>query len=416
MKRVVLCTLSAALGEKSYSVTNNPDFNFAHLVDDYDSVYLSVEAGERTITIRCLEHSGEELDSYTKEKKLCNEHEYVLATEGVISCRNCVYKIAFNQFSGLFYDEENQVYKYAVTGKVLTGYQRITGKAYYFHEDGSAYEGEYTICGETCLFEHGVYVSCSTANLLDAGWCGKNVDNVEYVVYADGLLKLNGSGATGNYDNHGNRPFINQLRMIDRIEVGKGITVLGHNIFAYLLATEVTFEEGCTVNNIATGAFLSMTRLQKIVIPESVASIGAIAFKNCTSLVKVKISSPVRSIADTAFKGCPAGLTLYVEEGSTAQRFAETHGLQYSYEDIVKNGFFEENGELYYYENDIKWTRRGLFMVGNDYYYAKNGGGLIRNVRCWASVTNDLLPKDIYDFGPDGKIIFDNTSVHAMVR
>ena len=401
----VVYFIAGSTGEKSYSVTDNPDFNFARLIDNYTAVYLTVEANETSITVRCLESSGEELDSYTKEKKFCEEHEYVLVDENTIGCRNCSFTTPFATFSGMFFDESSQTYKYAVAGKILTGYQRITGQSYYFESDGSAYEGEYVIGGETCLFERGTYVSCSTASLLDAGWCG---ENVEYVVYEDGLLRLAGNGPTSNYDNHGNRPFINQLRKINRVEVGKGITVLGHNIFAYLIATEVTFEEGSSVYNISTAAFLSMPRLQKITLPDSVTSIGAIAFKNCTSLMKVKIPRSVRSIADTAFKGCPADLTLFVKEGSAAQRFAEAHGLRYTYEDIVKNGFYEENGELYYYENDAKWTRRGLFMVGNDYYYAKNGGGLLRNVTCWASITNDLLPKDIYTFGPDGKVVLQN--------
>ena len=72
---------------------------------------------------------------------------------------------------------------------------------------------------------------------------------------------------------------------------------------------------------------------------------------------------------------------------------------------ILKNGFIEEDGELYYYVDGVKWTHRGLFKVGDDYYYAKNGGGLLRNQRCWASVTNDLLPKAIYDFADDGKLV-----------
>ena len=73
---------------------------------------------------------------------------------------------------------------------------------------------------------------------------------------------------------------------------------------------------------------------------------------------------------------------------------------------VLRNGFFEEGDELYYYVNGVKWTQRGLFMVGEDYYYAKNGGGLLRNVTCWASITNGLLPKAIYTFGPDGKIVW----------
>ena len=72
---------------------------------------------------------------------------------------------------------------------------------------------------------------------------------------------------------------------------------------------------------------------------------------------------------------------------------------------ILKNGFIEENGELYYYEDGTKRIERGLFKIGNDYYYSKSGGALLRNCTEWVNVTNDLLPKAKYTFDENGKII-----------
>jgi glucan-binding YG repeat protein len=72
---------------------------------------------------------------------------------------------------------------------------------------------------------------------------------------------------------------------------------------------------------------------------------------------------------------------------------------------IIKNGFVEEDGEIYYYVDGVKWTRRGVFKVGDDFYYAKTGGALLRNTTAWASVTNDLLPKAQYQFDENGKIL-----------
>ena len=73
---------------------------------------------------------------------------------------------------------------------------------------------------------------------------------------------------------------------------------------------------------------------------------------------------------------------------------------------VIKNGFVEEDGEIYYYVNGVKWTQRGVFQVGNDFYYAKGNGALLRNCSEWASITNNLIPKAKYQFDENGKIVF----------
>ena len=301
--------------------------------------------------------------------------------------------------------EHNGKLMFFVNNEYLTGAQPLGNDYYYFDENGFGIEGNYVICGEICTFVKGVYESCTNTKVLNAGWCGKKA---EYVVYDDGLLKLGGSGATYQYKNHGNRPFIDYLEMIDKIYVGKGITVLNLNIFSYLLAKEVVFEENSDLFNISTGAFHSMPYLTELNIPEGVTSIGSIAFKRSTGLRRVNIPASVKSISDTAFKSCSTALVYYVAEGSYAESYAIANGWNYSNESFVINGFVEEDGELYYYDNGVKHTQRCLFKVGNDYYYAKSGGALLRNCSEWANVTNDLLPKAIYNFDENGKIILKN--------
>ena len=72
---------------------------------------------------------------------------------------------------------------------------------------------------------------------------------------------------------------------------------------------------------------------------------------------------------------------------------------------LKKDGFVKEKGEIYYYVDGVKWTRRGIFKVGDDYYYAKTDGSLVRE-RIWATVTNGLMPQGYYDFDAEtGKMI-----------
>jgi len=302
-------------------------------------------------------------------------------------------------YDGFFdYNGKNMFF---VNNEYLTGAQPLGNDYYYFDENGFGIEGEFIIGGERVTFAKGTYVSCENDKVLDAGWCGKKA---EYVVYADGLLKLDGTGATYQYANHGNRPFIDYLEMINKIYVGKGITVLNLNIFSYLLAKEVVFEEGSALFNISTGAFHTMPYLKELNIPEGVTSIGAIAFKRSTALRRINIPASVTSISDTAFKTCSTALVYYVAEGSYAENYAKTQGWNYTNESFVRNGFVAEGGEIYYYENGVLWTRRGVFQVGDCFYYAKNGGALVTNQTIWATVTNDLIPFGQYTFDENGKM------------
>ena len=70
-----------------------------------------------------------------------------------------------------------------------------------------------------------------------------------------------------------------------------------------------------------------------------------------------------------------------------------------------KNGFVEENGGLYYYEDGVL-TGAGLIKVSDDYYYVKTSTGeVVRDRTYWITATNDLLPMGQYTFDTDGKLI-----------
>ena len=75
-------------------------------------------------------------------------------------------------------------------------------------------------------------------------------------------------------------------------------------------------------------------------------------------------------------------------------------------EPTVKNGIVEEDGELYYYENDAR-VYAGLIEIDGDYYYVRSTGKLVVNDSYWVTKTNDLLPAGLYYFGSDGKMIME---------
>ncbi len=68
-----------------------------------------------------------------------------------------------------------------------------------------------------------------------------------------------------------------------------------------------------------------------------------------------------------------------------------------------KNGFINENGGIYYYE-DGQLVYAGLIEVDGDYYYVRSSGQVIPDGHNWITKTNDLLPPDSYYFDEDGKL------------
>ena len=95
-----------------------------------------------------------------------------------------------------------------------------------------------------------------------------------------------------------------------------------------------------SVNEINDGAFESCTSLTSIDIPNSVTTIGNGAFYSCTALEKIKIPNSVTIILASAFNEItPSQLTIYCEQGSYAETYAQDKGFNIVYTDINKDYF-----------------------------------------------------------------------------
>ena len=72
--------------------------------------------------------------------------------------------------------------------------------------------------------------------------------------------------------------------------------------------------------------------------------------------------------------------------------------------DNTKNGFYEENGGIFYYLNgDIQYGA-GLIKVDDEYYYVRSNGQAATG-RYWVTNNNGILPQGMYEFAEDGKMI-----------
>ena len=71
------------------------------------------------------------------------------------------------------------------------------------------------------------------------------------------------------------------------------------------------------------------TDIVSVVLPQTIETIGWFSFYQCKNLKRVVLPSKISSIGYASFDGCPSTLCLYVAEGSYAEQYAVSFGLNY---------------------------------------------------------------------------------------
>ena len=118
------------------------------------------------------------------------------------------------------------------------------------------------------------------AEIVDSGTCGKNGNNVTWILDDQNTLVISGTGAMRDYDSLTLAPWSTSLRTV---VINDGVTSIGCNSFENckdLTAIIIPY----TVTGIGDWAFYDCSSLKSITIPNSVVSIGKGAFSGCRSL------------------------------------------------------------------------------------------------------------------------------------
>ena len=74
---------------------------------------------------------------------------------------------------------------------------------------------------------------------------------------------------------------------------------------------------GYIVQRIENSAFKNNTKIEKVVFPETVETMGNEVFRGCTSLTSVELNSAITNIAEYTFYGCTSLAEYTVPEGVT---------------------------------------------------------------------------------------------------
>lgn len=83
------------------------------------------------------------------------------------------------------------------------------------------------------------------------------------------------------------------------------------------------------VREIDFGAFARCAALRNVALPNGLETIENLAFSDCAALREVRVPASVKELDPSAFDACSDALTLVVDAGSEAERFAKNAGIRF---------------------------------------------------------------------------------------
>ena len=358
--------ICGSTGGKSYSVVDNPNFHFDVATLDFESVYVDVTADryQATVTAYNVATDGtvSVLDQYTKRTApICADdaHTYVYdRTSGELECSVCGHteNAAQVQNNGWAVDSGSGRKMFFTAGRAVTGYLFLDGVNYNFDADGLAYDGEYSMDGQTCTFADGQFVPNDAVAL--AGVCGADA---WFVLYQDGRMVIGGSGALST-TSRATVPWQTVKDKIRHVTVGAGITELSAQCFYYCsLITDVTFESGSQLTTISGSAFNGCSHLARINLEncEKLNLIGGSAFYDCRSLTELTLPDGLQTINGRAFARCTGLCSVYLPDGI---RFIPSSAFE-SCSNVVLSVGYDSYAKQYAERNHIAYVERAAALV-----------------------------------------------------
>ena len=164
--------ICGSLGEKSYSVTDNPEFHFAQATNDYQALYILLSTTADTLRIQAYDYNNGSpalVDSFTKTKDNGGHvHDYTWDGQSRLTCEGCGYTMSSSRYTGYarFTTPEGksgQVYLNA--GNRMTGVFAVGDKVLHAGEDGLIHESE-TIDTAQCWEDGRLACWCHDCNTI----------------------------------------------------------------------------------------------------------------------------------------------------------------------------------------------------------------------------------------------------------
>lgn len=151
----VVYYVCGSTGEKSYSATNNPAYHFDVVDQEYNAIYLTVEADDERIVVKTHESDGSVIDTYSKAADTAcadDGHSYVFG-DGYLVCSACGHAEKLGVYTGFAKDKATGRTRYFLNGETQYGWLNYVDDCYYLDENGLAVTGNRTVDGIPYRFD-----------------------------------------------------------------------------------------------------------------------------------------------------------------------------------------------------------------------------------------------------------------------
>lgn len=169
----------------------------------------------------------------------------------------------------------------------------------------------------------GDYAFCNNASRLDI----RLPDTVTYIGESafSGCENMTFSDMPMSLQTIGTGAFMSTS--ITKVAIPATIQNMGRACFAASSLTDVTIMPGVT--EIAAVMF-NDCKMSRIVLPETIKTIGEMAFVNCIELIDINVPSSVTYMGDDVFKNCPK-VKVFVVKGSYGETYCKQWNISYQY-------------------------------------------------------------------------------------
>ena len=128
-------------------------------------------------------------------------------------------------------------------------------------------------------------------------------DSVNWVLTEDGTLTIFGNGAIPDYTNTTYPIWYEEYRTkVTKLVIKESVTSIGAYAFYGMNKIKNVELQGNSITTIGSNAFYQCNTLTSVTISDGVTTIGDSAFNGCTSLTSVNIPDSVTTIGDSAFR------------------------------------------------------------------------------------------------------------------
>lgn len=146
-----------------------------------------------------------------------------------------------------------------------------------------------------------------------------------------------------------------EISMLQNVDLSncKNLTAIPDNCFykAHYLYS-FTFPAGGNIKSIGSSAFEECVRLSAFTVPETVTSIGSRAFAKCGSMITLTVPASVTSIGDNILAECGT-VAVYGAEGSAAQQAAKNNNVKFVAGNVNDNPVILKQGKI---GDNIEWS------------------------------------------------------------